>query len=120
MITPLRKLLGYSQIVDQSHECGTETHEKTGRSETSLSIRYLLSCSVVLAVIAASLGFYAGRGIRMDAQHQVTPASYTSNQYISKKFTSNVTFGKAPSPETDRAWESLYPGMRPHSLLDSR
>lgn len=113
MIAPIQKIIDYSRVPDHDHEEKTEKSERTERSGKGLSICCLVICNMTLAVLATILGFYIGRSFQMSALCQSPEPSHMSAAYFSKTFTSNVTFSKAPSPETNGAWESLYPGMHP-------
>ena len=108
VVFPRQLFLGYSQIPDQSE---TEAHEKAIRPNRSLRTNWLATCSLILVLLATTLGFYTGRVVRADSQCQSPQASYTLKGHVSKTFTYNHTFAGAPSPETSRAWESLYPSM---------
>ena len=120
MFTLSIKSLGYYRVFSQNQTSLAEAEEKTRPPAKVLAIRYPVTYSVILAVLAASIGFYAGQITRIDTQLHSTQTLHMPNAHIPKTFTSNVTFGKAPSPKTDSAWKSLYPGMQLDALTRSR
>lgn len=75
----------------------------------------LAFCAFMLAATAGSLGFWAGQ--RTFFQCQLSKATtaekqneFHSDKYSLRTFDYNQTFAQAPSPESDKAWESLFPG----------
>ena len=83
--------------------------------ENSIQIGYQLAvCTILLAATAGALGLWLGQHTFLQLSVGATAIqghAFDSDKHTLRTFNFSPAYTHAPSNETNKAWESLFPGQ---------